>query len=405
MCIVLGLSVTASSQVLTDSVRVHFRQGSSKLDSRYMGNDSVLHHHRSIFSDNRRQYRLSDVSIIGLASPEGSVSINRKLSEERARNLFDHYRQYVDMPDSLVHFVFKGRDWNGLVRLVSADTAMPYQSETLELLRTIAAEAELGMYTNTHLSRLKKFRGGIPYTYMYKTHFPALRASTFVLKYTPIKLFALSPGELYIKKELDNPLPGRIVLRHYAPQATERKQSSLYMAIKTNLLYDAALIPNLGLEVAIGKQWSVAASWSYAWWKNDRTHHYWRTYGGDIEVRRWFGERAQEKPLQGHHVGLYAHMLTFDFELGGRGYLGDKWNYGGGISYGYSLPVAKRLNVDFSVNVGYLNGEYKEYIPDEGCYVWQVTKKLHWFGPTKADISLVWLIGRNNTNQKKGGKL
>ncbi|MCD8273384.1 MAG: DUF3575 domain-containing protein, partial [Alistipes sp.] len=27
----------------------------------------------------------------------------------------------------------------------------------------------------------------------------------------------------------------------------------------------------------------------------------------------------------------------------------------------------------------------------------------HWFGPTKAEISLVWLLGRGNYNEKKGG--
>nr|WP_147351517.1 DUF3575 domain-containing protein [Bacteroides caccae] len=27
-----------------------------------------------------------------------------------------------------------------------------------------------------------------------------------------------------------------------------------------------------------------------------------------------------------------------------------------------------------------------------------------WFGPTKAGISLVWLIGRGNYNEKKGGR-
>ena len=34
------------------------------------------------------------------------------------------------------------------------------------------------------------------------------------------------------------------------------------------------------------------------------------------------------------------------------------------------------------------------YIPLDGHYVWQTTKNRRWFGPTKAGISLVWLIGR-----------
>ena len=107
--------------------------------------------------------------------------------------------------------------------------------------------------------------------------------------------------------------------------------------------------------------------------------------------------------MQGHHLGFYAQIVTYDFEWGGRGYLGDKWSYGAGISYGYSHPMAKRLNLDFTIGIGYLGGEYKEYLPIDNHYVWQVTKQRHWFGPTKAEISLVWLIGRGNTNEK-GGK-
>lgn len=96
-------------------------------------------------------------------------------------------------------------------------------------------------------------------------------------------------------------------------------------------------------------------------------------------------------------------MVTYDFETGGRGYLGDRWTFGGGIEYGYSLPIKKRFNIDFTLGVGYLGGEYKEYLPMDDCYVWQATKDRKWFGPTKAEISFVWLLGRGNTNKRKGG--
>ena len=101
---------------------------------------------------------------------------------------------------------------------------------------------------------------------------------------------------------------------------------------------------------------------------------------------------------------MYGQIVTYDFELGGKGYLGDKWSYGGGVAYGYSLPVGHRFNVDFTLGIGYLGGLYKEYIPLDGHYVWQTTKKRRWFGPTKAGISLVWLIGRGNYSRKKGGR-
>ena len=78
----------------------------------------------------------------------------------------------------------------------------------------------------------------------------------------------------------------------------------------------------------------------------------------------------------------------------------------GGIEYGYSLPIARRLNIDFTIGIGYMGGKYIKYIPDKGRYLWQSTHKLNWFGPTKAEVSLVWLIGNGNYNSpKKGGEL
>lgn len=49
----------------------------------------------------------------------------------------------------------------------------------------------------------------------------------------------------------------------------EMEKRPFYMAVKTNLLYDAALVPNVGLEVYLGGGWSVGGDWMYAWWSKD----------------------------------------------------------------------------------------------------------------------------------------
>lgn len=82
----------------------------------------------------------------------------------------------------------------------------------------------------------------------------------------------------------------------------------------------------------------------------------------------------------------------------------DQANLGAGIEYGYSLPIAPRLNLDFTASVGYMGGKCWEYVAEDDCYVWQRTKKTRWFGPTKLEVSLVWPIGKANINLGKGGK-
>ena len=52
---------------------------------------------------------------------EGSILLNRRLSVKRANVLFDYLSRYGELPDSLKTNVFLGRDWNGLIRLVSDD--------------------------------------------------------------------------------------------------------------------------------------------------------------------------------------------------------------------------------------------------------------------------------------------
>ena len=195
------------------------------------------------------------------------------------------------------------------------------------------------------------------------------------------------------------------------PTADSMKRSFL-MSVKTNMLYDVLALPNVSTEFYLGKDWlgrdwSFVASWVYGWWNSNTLHRYWRAYGGDIALRTWFGRKAAEKPLTGHHIGVYGQIFTYDFEWGGKGYMGGKpgatlWespNYAAGIEYGYSLPIARRLNLDFTLGVGYWGGTYYEYLPVDGHYVWQATKNRQWFGPTKAEVSLVWKIGRGKYKQ------
>lgn len=181
-------------------------------------------------------------------------------------------------------------------------------------------------------------------------------------------------------------------------------KKSLLVGAKTNLFYDLVAVPALGLEFYLGKNWSLVANWMYSWWKSDPKAWYWRTYGGDIAVRKWFGKASHKKPLSGHHVGPYGQIITYDFLIDDDGILADKWSYAVGLEYGYSVPLGRRLNMDFTLGAGYHWGEFKEYVPLDGHYVWQATKRRHYIGPTKIEISLVWLIGGGDKIPAKGGK-
>ncbi len=167
-------------------------------------------------------------------------------------------------------------------------------------------------------------------------------------------------------------------------------------SIKTNLLYDAALMPSLEVEYRINERWSVAVEGNMAWWHNDGKHKYYQLATILPEARYWFKPQGQRR---GHYVGLFGGGGWYDLENGGRGYKGE----GGmiGLSYGYQFPVGKYFSFEAGAGVGYAHTEYEEYLPIDGHYVYQETKRTSYFGPLKLKFSWVWHIGRWI---EKGGK-
>lgn len=396
-----------NSQTRQDSVQIYFRQGKTTIEPELHNNRQALDKIAGtiLSADKDSAWIITRLHITGGASPEGSVTLNKWLSRRRAEVLSNYITDGQSHSDSITEFTYLGRDWAGLIRLVEGDPGVPDRTATLTLLTKIKEETDAGITRNGDQAlRLRNFAGSRPWKYMYRNLFPELRASNIIVTYQrrPIEEYhPYLPTPPAIESTADTILSVDTIT-DVAPAPTDALSlPPFYMALKSNMLLDALLLPNIGAEFYLGKQWSLSAFWLYAWWKTDRHHDYWRAYGGDIELRRWFGKAAATKPLTGHHIGIYAQMFTYDLELGHKGYLGPKWSYGAGISYGYSLPVASRLNIDFGLSAGYQGGKYKEYKPDGDCYVWQVTKRRNWFGPTKAEISLVWLIGRGNVNHSK----
>ena len=168
------------------------------------------------------------------------------------------------------------------------------------------------------------------------------------------------------------------------------------LAIKTNLLYDAILMPSLEVEYRIDDRWSVAVEGDVAWWKRDSRHKYYQIATILPEGRYWF---RTKKPWHGHYVGLFAGGSWYDLENGGRGYKGEFWTVG--ISYGYMFPIGRRWSLEAGLGVGFLRTRYEEYLPIEGHYVYQQTSRTNWLGPVKLKFALVYRLWDIN---RKGGR-
>ena len=382
------------------------------LDPKFENNEANLNDVIQFLNEVRNDttIELTQVTFCGSASPEGGNKLNRNLAKRRCANMEQYVRQRIMLPEDIIKRQEWSDAWQKLAIYVE-NSDMPNKKEVLhELLETPEyTYNKYGALVDSRKKRLMDMNYGRTWNYMLDKFFPSVRnASAILVTIRKKNEPAPEPQPEPVVEEPKQPEP---VVQ---PEPIVDTKQPAYFAIKTNMLYDALLVPNVGVEFSLGKRWSVAADWMYGWWSRNKSHRYWRVYGGGLTVRKYFGAKAAEKPLQGHHIGINAQMLTYDIEFGGKGYMGgkpggtlwDRMNYTIGAEYGYSMPVARRLNIDFSLAAGYMGGRYYEYTPLDGHYVWQATKNRKWIGPTKVEVSLVWLLGHGNynTKTKKGGE-
>jgi hypothetical protein len=163
------------------------------------------------------------------------------------------------------------------------------------------------------------------------------------------------------------------------------------IAIRSNLLLPAL---NLGAEIPAGNRWSFAADYYYPWlWPGKSNKECFELLGWSAEWRYWFGkERDAARRLLGHSLALYGTGGYYDFEQNYKGKQGEF--YGGGLDYTYAVALGKRgrVNMEFTVGVGYIHANSRKYeVLSDGGPLFKKDGEIlfDYVGPTKAAISLV----------------
>lgn len=199
------------------------------------------------------------------------------------------------------------------------------------------------------------------------------------------------------------------------------RQYHSLLALKSNLLFDAALIPNIEIEAQLGRdsRWSLMAEDWFPWFRTRHnrqgdtnryhrtdqrpTKNSWQLWMLGMELRYWFGPRCdRSRPkLSGTFAGIYAAGGKYDWEYNSSGDQGEFTSLG--LTIGHSWVLNDRLNLELSASGGYVGGPRRHYQGefDDARLIFQHDGCLHYFGPTKLKLSLVWLLP--SRFQKKGG--
>ena len=222
------------------------------------------------------------------------------------------------------------------------------------------------------------------------------------------------PLEKYrdILKQLTLKTDGETV---YAILGIENQDSIHYAMPIRNMLYDALSLLNYSVEVPIGKHISLLGYHQFPWWTwgEAKNQYCIRFLSVGAEGRWWFNstlnanrkDKRKRDKLTGHFLGIYGESGKWDFQWDRSiCHQGEHWS--AGLSYGYAMPVNKFVNIEFSISAGYASIPYRKYVPSENYEIlWSQPAergRWHYFGPTKAQVSLVIPFTVKTT--KKGGR-
>lgn len=175
------------------------------------------------------------------------------------------------------------------------------------------------------------------------------------------------------------------------PKLIDTWKEPYRFAIRTNLLYDAFLLPSLGIEWRINGNWGVKLDGGISWWgKTNKVQKIWSL---NPEIRYYIGSAKR------FYVGIggnYGEYNIYKGMIGSMiskktGYQGTLWN--AGATVGYQLPLGNSFALDLNLGLGYNSFSYDSFnlINDIRVYKDKDQTK-NKFGITQAGISLVWKI-------------
>ncbi len=402
----VAASAQADSTITTADtvgVKVYFRQGYSKLQPAFRGNgirlDEFMRRVSEMHGDSTA--RLNSIDIVAYASPEGPYTLNRKLARKRAESISAYLRGNMPfLSGSLFNVQPKGIDWNGLAAMVEASD-MRYRSEVLNILRNIPETTyRNGRLVDSRLKRLMDLRGGRPYNYMLTHFFPELRAAGayVICDFVRIAQPAIpinkpnEPNEANGANEA-NEVDAAIPVANELPERDYDR-----WAIKSNALYLAAGVTNIGGEYAFHPHWSVDLPLVYSPYTIARRYRM-RFLYIQPEARYWL-----DRPMKGHFFGVHLHAGVFNVSLDDKNrYQSEKGFHGAGISYGYAMPLSRRWSMEFTVGVGYAFTKYCTYYNVPNGIRYEKDLPYHYWGLTKLGLNFVYRFG-DKCGKTKSGK-
>jgi len=367
----------------TSCLKILFRINEVEIDPSYMDNREQLRKLHETFSEifSEENTLLDNIEIKAAASPDGRLSFNIDLANNRANNLKQYIlKEFPKINPSQIIISSLVEDWSNLSPIVEKDNKIPSKDQVLSIINSQNKNEEKS-------KRLKRLDGGKPYAYIAKQMLPNLRyGSQCTLWYKLISETKPIADEPETKEETHTVFP---VEKEVIPNITPETKSKQF-AIKTNMAYLAATVANIGVEFPLGEHFSIDVPFMYSPYMISRKYRI-EVLALQPELRYWFNNQ----PLKGHFVGLHGHVgwytVSFNSKRRFQDKDGDTPLWGGGLSYGYAHSLSKRWGLEFTVGAGYAKLEYDTFHNYHNGQKYDTNTKNYW-GITRIGINLIYKI-------------
>ena len=173
------------------------------------------------------------------------------------------------------------------------------------------------------------------------------------------------------------------------------RMSAQQLAVGTNVLMDALMIPNISLEMSLGRshtmERTVLVGQAYMLMKKSYAIHG-SAWGVQPELRYFFSGRAMSRWF----FGFGAHVSNYDISWGREIYKGN--SAGAGLTFGYVFNLTDRLNIDVHSGFGMNYYRQKQYFAgdfyDTEYYSSMATANARGMVlmPTRMGISITYIL-------------
>lgn len=163
-------------------------------------------------------------------------------------------------------------------------------------------------------------------------------------------------------------------------------ENESYHALKTNLVYDAVALLNLGYEGQISDKLTIdiPVTWSFWDWSNTQGL---RVLAAQPGVRYW-----TDKPGNGNAFGINMELAYANGRKDQYRYQSvDRPMLGASLTYGYNFNLGRGWRTEILFGLGYVNVKYNKYYNiDNGALIG--TQSKDFWGLTRLGISLAYAL-------------